>query len=114
MHVKIEPHWPTQGHLVWFFERAPLRVLRVGDEGDRSFGPQWVVTTDDGTLVEPTLILPEGALEALLAEAEKIIPASHATERHLHDSNEVRNRLLGLVEKLTDDAPVRLVEERTR
>lgn len=53
---------------------------------------------DLGTEPEPSLRLTGEMLESLLAEAEKVIPASHATERHLTDVISVRDRLLALVE----------------
>lgn len=93
MNVRLERNWMRMGYDVTFYERSPLRVMRLGE-----LGPTWE-TVNETVDAAPTLHLPGDALEALLAEAEKVIPASHATERHLSDAVAVRDRLLALVEE---------------
>lgn len=93
MNVRLERNWAYDGYDVTFYERDDgFRVLRFTDDG-----PRWM-PADPGGRVEPSLRLPAETLHALLAEAEKVIPASHATERHLSDAISVRDRLLALVE----------------
>lgn len=92
MNVRLERDWARMGYAVTFYERDPLRVLRIDGDGWR-----WE-EIDAAETPSPTLFLPPDAMEALLGEAEKVIPASHATERHLSDAIAVRDRLLDLVE----------------
>jgi hypothetical protein len=95
MNVHIERDWLNDGYSISFFERHPTRVMRRSEQGIIT----WESVDDGADPVEPTFRLPADALEALLAEAEKVIPASHATERHLTDAVAVRDRLLALVEE---------------
>lgn len=91
MIVRLERNWLHDGYDVWLYERHPDRIWYPGNE--------WRAVAEGAADTPPSLTLPAGVLEALLAEAEKVIPASHATERHLADSIAVRDRLLVLVEK---------------
>lgn len=93
MNVRLERNWLLDGYDVWFWMESPPRVLQFAPDG----GQVWEEAVQ-GRVGPPTLKLPQGALEALLAAAEKVIPASHATERHLLDAITVRDRLLKLVE----------------
>jgi hypothetical protein len=94
VNVHLQRNWASMGYDITFYERDPFRVLRLTDEP----WPKWE-TASEMEDVKPTLHLSGDALEALLAEAEKVIPASHATERHLNDAVAVRDRLLALIEK---------------
>jgi hypothetical protein len=94
VNVHIERDWLRLGYSITFFERHPTRVMRLSE-----LGATWEAVEEGAAPTEPTLHLPADALEALLAEAEKVIPASHATERHLTDAVAVRDRLLTLVEE---------------
>ena len=96
MNVHMQRSWARMGYDITFYERDPFRVARLNDNAMN--GLTWEVA-DEQSEIAPTLHLPGDALEALLAEAEKVIPVSHATERHLTDAVTVRDRLLKLVEE---------------
>lgn len=95
MGVRLEYDLQSDGYKVWFYRRDPFRVIRYVDDVN-----SWMeFTVEPDVDAEPSMFLRSGMLEALLVEAEKVIPASHATERHLLDAIAVRDRLLGLVEE---------------
>jgi hypothetical protein len=93
VHVRLEPNFVNDSYRVWIYERSPTRVMQRAAGGGWRFDP-----FDESELPPPTLELPEDALRALLEEAGKVLPATHATERHLQDAIAVRDRLLNLVE----------------
>lgn len=96
MNVRLESNFASDSYRIWVWEREPLRVLRPNGSGGFRWEP-----FDDRTpgLVAPvTLELPVEVLQALLQEAGKVLPATHATERHLLDAIAIRDRLLALVE----------------
>lgn len=94
MNAHIEHDWASRTVKVWLYSdvMGGVNVLRFDDTG-----PIHVIVPQ-GEDPPPSLVLPFGALEALMAEAEKIIPASHATERHLQREIATSDRLLALVE----------------
>jgi hypothetical protein len=103
--VVIEENWATQGHRIWVIGRAhpgaPTALLQAPAPGD--LGPRWetlytAAATQQTTV--PTIDLPAGALDALVAAARGVQAPHPATERHLDDAVAVRDRLLGLVEGL--------------
>jgi hypothetical protein len=75
---------------VWFFRRHPDGGVVVYD-ADGSVQEQLAAGEYVG---EPSLVIAEDALKALVASASDHLPPSSAIERHL----EVRDRLLTLVE----------------
>jgi hypothetical protein len=58
----------------------------------------------EGSITDPHAIgftVPEGVLEEVVAQFLKIKPTNTATQDHLEDALEVRNRLLAMIEKRT-------------
>lgn len=96
MNVRLEHRWEADGYAVWFYDKHPLRVYRLGEF---SGTPSWIseVAPED-VESDPSLLIRSDMLAALVQEAGKVIPATHATERHLIDAVAVRDRLLKLVE----------------
>ena len=96
--VRIEQAWTRDAVKVWFYTPLANGTTRV----HRLVGhDQWedVLVEANGLLPDPSLVLPASALGALVAEAGDILPPSAATDRHLKDTIDVRDRLLSLVEK---------------
>jgi len=85
---RISQNLPRGWYDIWFYTD---KLIWYPDGRYESY--------EQGTEPNPSMTLTGDALEALLAEAEKVIPASHATERHLNDAISVRDKLLALVEK---------------
>ena len=95
--VKVEKRWWDQTVAIWFYcsNDGNITVLRRTKEGnwDRE-------EVGRGELVaEPSLVLPADLFEQMIAAGSDFIPPSAATDRHLKDTIEVRDRLLTLVEK---------------
>lgn len=94
--VWIAPDFARMGHYVAIIGRqypgGPSSVLQADGE--------WKPIVE-GAMVQDWsgFRLPEGALDALIAEYQKIAAPHPATERHLSDAIEVRDRLLSLMEK---------------
>lgn len=95
MNAHIVENWQADGFDVWLFERrAAATVLLRFDDGR----PRWEETPQNSQ-PDPTLTIPRDALEALLAAAEKHVPATDATVDALRDTRTTRDRLLALIEK---------------
>lgn len=97
--VFIAEDWPTGGHRI---------VIR----GRSHPGARMAVLQADGTWKELSesdqinpsgeglgITLPDGALDAIVAEYLKVAAPQQATERHLEDAMSVRDRLLTIVER---------------
>ena len=94
MNVRLEHRFASDSYRVWFFEQHPFRVYLWVEAPN---GWMWF-EADPNAECEPSLEIRTDLLEALLAEAGKVLPATHATERHLLDAIATRDRLLTLVE----------------
>lgn len=101
MKIHIEHDWPLDSFKIWVVERFgnSTAVLRY-HPFDGKVAPRWETDDESGARQEPTLILQEDVLRALLEEAGKIIPATHATERHLLREQEISDWLRARVEEL--------------
>jgi hypothetical protein len=96
--VKLEKRWDRQTIAIWFWRPGdPVLVAQQADEP----GLWKDVEVERGARfpVEPSLELPVDLFEQLVGEASDFFPPSAATDRHLKDAVEVRDRLLALVEK---------------
>ena len=95
--ARIERDWANAMVRVWLFEprETGTRVLRI--LGKDVY--QWDDVENGALLPEPTLYLPDEALQELVREASNVVPVEDATSAHLQDAIEVRDRLLSLVEK---------------
>jgi hypothetical protein len=98
--VRILEDWPTGGHRIIVRGRAavggPMSVLRADGS--------WEELTENRGAYNPDptgygILLPEGALDAIVAEHLKVAAPNQSTERHLEDAIGVRDRLLALVER---------------
>lgn len=95
--ARIEDDFPRRGVKVWVYrDDSRPAVLRLDETGLERWDELAI-----GVDVEPTLVLPEAALAAIVAEAGNVLPPSAATDRHLTDAVAVRDRLLTLVERMT-------------
>lgn len=86
---------------VWIYEQSfrsnDVQVLKL----DGTSVPSWVEHDGSSRLdADPTLVLPIGALEALVKAASDVLPANDATVDALKDAREVRDRTFGLLEKV--------------
>lgn len=83
---------------VWIWERGmgskPRQLIFKGAEE-----VEWREYEDGERLEGPSLSLPDDVWRALSGKINGVLPASEATERHLKDAVEIRDRLLTLVEK---------------
>lgn len=90
MEARIEHRWEIDEYQIWFHEDK------------RVFYPlknEWKSVAEGTTPIEPSLSLRMDAMEALLREAGKVIPATHATERHLNREMAMVDRLFKLVDE---------------
>lgn len=92
MKCHVERAWVSHTVKVWLYDDTPQGIFRLSLDGQ-------FTQVDTGTMPEPTLELREDALQALVAAASEIQPASDATTTHLKDAISVRDRLLALIER---------------
>jgi hypothetical protein len=95
--VHIERDWMSRSLRVWFYESArengaTLIKVKGSDALER-------VEVPAGVHPEPSLVLPEDFVEALIREASDVLPPSDATSAHLSDARSTRDRLLAMIEK---------------
>jgi len=97
--VLIVDEFQTMGHRVIVIGRpypgAPTHYM-LGDG-------TWEPVSENATPIDPShstvgFRLPEGALDAIVAEYQKVAAPQPATERHLTDALATRDRLLAMVE----------------
>lgn len=94
--VRILDDWPTGGHLVYVLGR----IYPGGPRGILHADGRTVVAVEEGALLpEPTARFPEGVLDRIVEAHGRTAPQP-ATERHLEDAIAVRDRLLGIVDRL--------------
>jgi hypothetical protein len=92
----IEWAWATNSLHVFLFDRGPYSAYyTVGDEG-RLERHEW--TEQSTEPMQPALVLPREALEAIVAAASEKLPPQDATVDALKDARSTRDRLLALVE----------------
>lgn len=94
--VHIVEDWARMGHHLVILGREHPGARRGWLRADGGWEP---LTENTQTDTEIGFRLPEGALDAILAEYAKVAAPHPATERHLEDAVAVRDRLLALVEK---------------
>jgi hypothetical protein len=110
--VLIVEDWRTKGHRVYILVQ-PMpggeRYTLAPDGEIQTIAEGYGTTAGGGSDTEqappqPTVTLPEGALDALVAAAQGLQPRSAAVEDALtasvDDARVTRDRLLGLVETL--------------
>lgn len=102
MEARIEHDWPSGGVKVWLYQRHGRGLDVFQYEKDAEGGFRWRVEPvyEAALLPEPTFELPRDALPALIEAASDFLPPSAATDRHLKDAIEVRDRALSLIERL--------------
>lgn len=89
-----EQNWTGHGVRIWLFEDGPtVRKLVVPEQGMW----RWDEVDPGAEKGEPSLTLPDAALEAIIREASGLVPASDATTAHLQDTIGVRDQLMQLV-----------------
>lgn len=87
---------------IWLYQDAAVERGRVRRVLQADGGWEEIPIAEGahaGEPVKPTLELPTDALEAIIAAAGDVLPPSAATDRHLRDAVEIRDRLLALVER---------------
>ncbi len=93
--VHIQDDYMTDGHRLYLLGRPWGDGRRHIRRADGTWAP-----LEEGVVYpEPTILLPEGVLDRIVAEYRGTTPAQPATERHLEDAIKVRDRLLAMVEK---------------
>jgi hypothetical protein len=98
MKVRIEHDWMRQRTNVFVYDEG-RRALLAPD------GETWLESREgraDDPPIVPTLSLPDYVLEHVVAAARDLRPASVEQGAALADSRQVRDRLLTLVERLTE------------
>lgn len=95
--VRIVENWQTRGHVVVILGRSHPGAPRAWLKPDGQWEPlrEDAYSTDVGDM---GIVLPKGALDALVHEHMKTSAPNDATERHLLDAVAVRDRLLAIVE----------------
>lgn len=96
--VRIFEDFQTRGHIIAILGRpypgAPRSVLCPDGK--------WEPIQEGATMGQWLgFRLPDGALDAIVQEHLKVAAPNTATERHLTDAIEVRDRLLAFIEKGT-------------
>lgn len=106
--VRIIEEWQTRSHAVYVLVRAyagaPRGVLASDGQTVQPITEGYAVHADGSPArgaIEATVRLPEGVLDKLVQVYSGQATAPPATERHLDDATKTRDRLLGLVERLT-------------
>lgn len=98
MKAHVDYDFVNESYKVWFFERgAPgtSRVLRFPSPGTL----MWDEVPDGAEApLEPSLELPEEAVELMIEKLSKVLPPDAAQAQHLKDAREVRDRLLAMIE----------------
>lgn len=105
MKVVLEHDRIRMAYKVWVFSNQPgtgnaFIHYEMGEDG--AFKPPKVYQTggrgDVLPELAPTMVLPEEVIEGIVQEASDVMPPNGATERHLYDAIDVRNRLLSMIE----------------
>lgn len=98
--AKVEKRWDRNTVEIWFYRPGqPVLVAQQGKEPGTWKNVE--VDRDSKFPVEPSLELPVDLYEQLIEAGSDFFPPSAATDRHLKDAVEVRDRLLSLVESKT-------------
>ncbi len=84
--VHIQDDYMTGGHRLYLLGRPFNDGRRHLLEAD---GCTWTPLEEDLANPEPTIRLPEGALDRIVAEHRGTTPTQPATERHLEDAIKV-------------------------
>lgn len=101
MKVHIERRWDTQSVDIYVYEPSMNmggRLLRWKDAGT----VEWVEVAPGEQAEAPSLQLPVEVLEHLVVQAQDFLPPSAAVGAALKDTQEVRDKLLGMVERIID------------
>lgn len=116
MKVHVEHRFEMAAIALTIYEQTPAgTVVYELADADEPRGTRWgplrLVPRDlppDATAPPtPTLILDERLFEQIVKAGTGIVPASEATHDALVDTRQVRDRLLGLVERLTTHMTMR-------
>ena len=101
MKVHIERRFDRMAVDIYVYESLPNmkhRLLRWKGAGE----VEWIDTNDGEQPMGPSLQLPVEVLEQLVSEAQDFLPPSAAVGAALKDTQEVRDKLLGMVERIVD------------
>lgn len=103
MRVHIERRWDRQSVDIYVYEpnlsaAATTRLLRWVGAGE----VQWVEMGPGEQADTPSLQMPVEVLEQLVSQAQDFLPPSAAVGAALKDTQEVRDKLLGMVERIID------------
>lgn len=107
MKARIESRFATMQLAVWFYTHGPDGAVVY--DADGSVQERLAVGEDAG---EPSLVISEDALKALISQAGDHLPPSSASDRHLADAISVRDRLLSMVEANAAGPPIAGEEAR--
>jgi hypothetical protein len=94
--MEVHTEWRVGTDIMdcWFLQRGFKETRQLVVKGPEEF--EWRELSP-GDKPAPSLSLPNDVYRALTAKLNGVLPASEATERHLKDTIEVRNRLLDKV-----------------
>lgn len=103
MEARLELEWMRDSWNVWIFDRGARGVRRVyADDGEGRFSPEYEISENAAGPVPPTLVLPTEFLRAIVTagnEEAGLLPPDRAMAAHLGDARDVRDRLLGMMER---------------
>ena len=108
VHVEVDPREGAYRVWAWISVRGEDYVYEYGPVGGGVCGLRW----DEGRPlasgaslrdVPPTLVLPYEIVEALIAADDPTLNPRNAGAEHLKDARAVRDRLLSLVERMTQN-----------
>jgi hypothetical protein len=92
----VERDFVMQTAKVWVVSDDHRQLLRVTDYLD-PVSWRWDPIEPGQVLTDPTIVLPEAVLAAMVAAAMDVLPADRAQATHLADAIKVRDALLALV-----------------
>lgn len=96
MKARIERRWVRDDVAIWLYGDAHVQYI-FGRDGSLLCEP-----ISPGVMPEPSLVLSMEALEALLDASGDVVTPSRVASEALQDARVTRDRVLAIVEKLTD------------
>jgi hypothetical protein len=96
MKAHVEWAWAMDAMHVFLYDRAPYSAYYTVGEDSRLVRHEWSEGSPEP--MQPALLLPRQALDAIVAAGSEKLPPHDATVDALKDARVTRDRLLALVE----------------
>lgn len=99
MKCVVEQDTFRRGYKIYLFtDPHPTNGMRTQVVGFNEKGEPTLQDFENGSIVEPSLHMPQEWVKAMIEEFTGVLPASDATTEHLKDAMTIRDRLLVMVE----------------